>query len=130
MDLTARILLVEDDGIIQRLIATMLEGFGYSVVCAEDGEAGWHALSAGDNYDLLITDNNMPKLSGIEMIRKLRAVSMNLPVILISGEIPRTAKDFDSLLTPGLALEKPFGMAKLAGHVRDCLASVGASSGR
>jgi two-component system response regulator MprA len=130
MNAIARILLVEDDGIIQRLIATMLEGIGYSVVCAEDGEAGWQVLNGGESYDLVITDNNMPKLSGLDMIRRLRAVPMNLPVILISGEIPRGAKDLDSLLTPGLALEKPFGMAKLLGHVRDCLISVGSSSER
>jgi DNA-binding response OmpR family regulator len=124
MDAHGHILVVEDDTIIQRFIVVMLEGAGYSVTCAGDGEAGWEALSEG-NFDLLITDNNMPKLSGLEMIRRLRAVSLTLPVILISGDIPRGAKDLTTLLTPGLALQKPFTMRQLLGYVRANLVSVG-----
>lgn len=113
-----RILIVEDDDIIQRLITLTLEAAGYSIVCANDGEAGWDAVNAA-NFDLVITDNNMPRLSGIELIRRMRDAGMtSLPVLLISGEIPRTAKNFASLITPGLAVEKPFSMAKLLGHVR------------
>ncbi len=117
MEHHGRILVVEDDAIIQRLIGTMLEGAGYSVAFAEDGEAGGQALSSG-NFDLLITDNNMPKVSGVEMIRHLREAQHHLPIILISGEIPRHIPDLPALLTPGLALEKPFSMAQLLGHVR------------
>jgi YesN/AraC family two-component response regulator len=54
---------------------------------AEDGEFGWEALQA-KNYDLLITDNNMPKVSGLELVKKLRSARMALPVILASGAMP------------------------------------------
>lgn len=124
MDNHGRILVVEDDAVIQRLIGTMLDGAGYSTVFAEDGEAGWHALHSG-SFDLVITDNNMPKVTGVEMIRRLRNVYQHLPVILISGEVPRHVHDLTSLLTPGLALEKPFSMAQLLGHVRSQLVATG-----
>lgn len=124
MDNHGRILVVEDDAVIQRLIGTMLDGAGYSVVFAEDGEAGGLAFSSG-SFDLIITDNNMPKVSGVEMIRKLREANHHLPIILISGEIPRQLRDLNALLTPGLALEKPFSMAQLLGHVRAQLVAAG-----
>jgi len=124
MDHHGRILVVEDDAVIQRLIGTMLDGAGYSVVFAGDGEAGWEAMSAG-NFDLVITDNNMPNVTGVDMIRRLRATHRHLPVILISGEIPRHVRDLTALLTPGLALEKPFSMSQLLGHVRAQLVAAG-----
>lgn len=124
MDNHGKILVVEDDAVIQRLIGTMLDGAGYSVAFAEDGEAGWQALNAR-GFDLLITDNNMPKVSGVEMIRRLREANNHLPIILISGEIPRHVRDLAELLTPGIALEKPFSMAQLLGHVRAQLVAAG-----
>lgn len=119
-----RILVVEDDAVIQRLIGTMLDGAGYFIAFAEDGEAGWEALNSG-HFDLVITDNNMPKVTGVDMIRRLRATHHHLPVILISGEIPRHVPDLKTLLTPGLALEKPFTMAQLLGQVRAQLVAAG-----
>jgi DNA-binding response OmpR family regulator len=124
MDAHGRILVVEDDAVIQRLIGTMLDGVGYSVVFAVDGEAGLEAFNSS-GFDLIITDNNMPKVSGVEMIRRLRETHPHLPVILISGEIPRHLQDLTALLTPGIALEKPFSMAQLLGHVRAQLVAAG-----
>ena len=55
-----RILVVEDDISIRRLNTEVLRRSGYEVDAAEDGAAAWEALNA-DSYDLMITDNNMPK---------------------------------------------------------------------
>ena len=55
----------------------------YQVDTARDGAAGWEALHA-KSYDLLIVDNNMSKLSGVELVKKL-----TLPVLLASAAIPR-----------------------------------------
>ena len=59
-----RILVVDDDDDIRRFNAEALTGSGYHVEAAVDGAAGWEALNA-DRYDLLITDNSMPNISGI-----------------------------------------------------------------
>jgi DNA-binding response OmpR family regulator len=88
---------------------------------AEDGEAGWKLLhaarSAPDSYDLLITDLNMPKLTGFELIEKLRAAQMSLPVILVTSATPRHAER----LQLAALLRKPFSPAQLLQNVTEAL---------
>src|SRR6266850_2286293 len=81
-----RILVVDDDFDIRQLSAKVLRNRGYQVDAAEDGAAGWEALQTS-NYDLLITDHNMPKVSGVELVKKMRAARMTLPVVLASGTL-------------------------------------------
>ena len=117
---SAHILLVDDDPAIRGTVAFLLEGAGYRVGCAADGEAGWHALCA-DRSDLLITDHEMPKLTGLELLRRVRAVSRHLPAIMISGCPPLGEPDLESLLQPGAVLPKPFSIAVLLAKVRELL---------
>ncbi len=107
-----RVLLVEDDPIIQGLIAMSLRKAGFQVKCASDGEEGWIELCDG-HFDVLITDNNLPSLTGLALIRRLRTGDHQMPVLLISGQIPWHAPGLEKLLTPGRVLEKPFPMARL-----------------
>jgi len=79
-----RILVVEDDGDLRRLNAQALSLSGYEVETAVDGAAAWAELQT-NSYDLMITDNNMPKVTGVELLVKLRAARMELPVIMASG---------------------------------------------
>ena len=94
--LPQRILVVDDDADIRLLNCEVLIRSGYQVDTAEDGAAGWkmlHAVcSSPASYDLLITDNNMPKISGVELVKKLRAARMALPVILASSAVPPDAE--------------------------------------
>jgi DNA-binding response OmpR family regulator len=62
------ILVVEDDLSILQLSTSVLKSSGFQVDTAVDGAAGWDALHTS-SYDLLITDNNMPKLSGVELVQ-------------------------------------------------------------
>jgi len=78
---------VEDNRDLRQLNAGMLIHSGYAVEVAEDGAAAWEALQA-NRYDLLITDNNMPRLTGIELLKKLRSARMGLPVIMATGTVP------------------------------------------
>jgi len=117
---SAHILLVDDDPAIRGTVALLLEGAGYRVGCAADGEAGWHALCA-DRSDLLITDHEMPKLTGLELLRRVRTVSRHLPAIMISGCPPRGEADLESLLQPGAVLPKPFSIGVLLATVQELL---------
>jgi DNA-binding response OmpR family regulator len=117
---SAHILLVDDDPTVRGTMAFVLKRAGYRVGCAEDGEAGWHALCA-DPSDLLITDYEMPKLTGLELLRRVRAVSRRLPAILISGCPPRGEPDLESLLHPGAVIPKPFSVCALLAKVRELL---------
>jgi CheY-like chemotaxis protein len=79
-----RILVADDDPVIRRLISDVLINNGFTVNTASNGEQAWEALQY-DNYDLLVTDYEMPHLTGIELIERIRKVGMSLPVILVSG---------------------------------------------
>src|SRR6185436_9192931 len=73
-----RILLVEDNFDVRRLATRVLVRAGYEVDTAEDGQAGWEALLA-QSYALLITDNKMPRLSGLKLVKQLRSTQITLP---------------------------------------------------
>ena len=122
-----RILVVEDDGRARQFNVIVLARFGYQVDAAEDGEAGWEALCANP-YDLLITDNQMPKLCGVDLVRRLRTARMGLPAILASGAF--TADDLGEEPELGIVacLEKPFSAGELLGAV-DELFSDGTTPG-
>lgn len=104
---TARILLVEDDRSIGQLSAKVLSGAGYQVDTVESSQAAWESLQTG-NYCLLITDNQMPGLSGLELVRKLRSAQLALPVIMASGGIGAEELTQNKWLQPATVLPKPF----------------------
>src|ERR1700722_8747805 len=79
-----RILVVEDDEDMRRLNTEVLKQFGYQVDAVEDGAIAWDTLQR-NKYDLVVTDNAMPNLSGVELLRKLHAARMALPVIMATG---------------------------------------------
>ena len=115
---SSHILVVDDDGDIRQLSAGALVRFGYRVDLAEDGAAAWKALQA-NSYDLLITDNKMPKLSGVELVKKVRSVGMTLPVVLASSAIPTEELERNPWLQLAATLEKPFSRGQLLETVRE-----------
>jgi DNA-binding response OmpR family regulator len=115
-----RILVVDDDIYIRQFSTEVLIHSGYHVDAAEDGAAGWKALNA-DSYDLLITDHNMPRLTGVELVKKLRAARMALPVIMAAGILPNEEFTRDPWLRPDATLLKPYTVAELLGTVKEVL---------
>jgi DNA-binding response OmpR family regulator len=116
----SRILVVDDDTTSRQLSALALSSSGYHVDTAEDGAAGWEALHK-ENYDLLITDNSMPKVSGLELVQKIRSASMKLPVVMASGAIPAEALNGNRLLQLAATLLKPFTIDELLSTVKNVL---------
>ncbi len=111
------ILLVDDDSAIRGHIALLLRGSGYRVDTAGDGGTGLIALYFNP-YDLLITEHEMPKLSGLDLLRRMRACPLLLPAIMISGFIPWEEADLEWSLRPGAVVEKPFSFGALLAKVR------------
>ena len=75
---------MEDDDTICHLNAQALRHSGYHVDAAEDGAVAWETLQRSQ-YDLVVTDNDMPNVSGVELLKRLRASDIILPVIMASG---------------------------------------------
>jgi CheY-like chemotaxis protein len=115
-----RILVAEDDDDIRRLNVEVLTDSGYEVDAAEDGACAWDALQL-NSYDLLITDNNMRKMSGVELLKKLHAARMTLPVILTSGTMPVEELKRHPWLQIEAKLHKPYTLAKLLGTAGNVL---------
>jgi len=77
------ILLVDDcrDGLLVR--KTLLEELGYVVEVADNGEEGLKLFEAS-NYDVVVTDYRMPRMNGVELIQRIRAIDPNARIVLLS----------------------------------------------
>ena len=83
-----KILVVDDDAMAAELTGAVLEGLGHTVVLAEDGVDGADKLNAHADIALIISDMNMPMVSGIDLFRELREQGNTLPFILLTGDEP------------------------------------------
>ena len=115
-----RILVVDDDFETREIGSSMLRHSGFEVDAAGDGAIAWQALNT-DHYDLLITDYKMPRMSGVELIMKLHAVHMTLPVIMASATLPRDQFTRHPCLKPAAMLLQPCTVADLLGTVNQVL---------
>ena len=111
------ILVVEDEKKVASFIQRGLEGEGYTVDVANDGESGVE-LGSKNNYDLILMDIMLPKMDGLEAVKALRANGVVSPVLCL------TAKDTVDDIVAGLEvgsddyLTKPFAFAELLARVR------------
>ena len=107
-----RILVVDDEPDIRRLNTEVLVESGYQVDAAKDGVAAWQALHTG-RYDLLIADNTMPEVTGLELIKKMNSEGMNLPVILMSATLPMEELRLQPWRNIRATLSKPYTLVEL-----------------
>jgi DNA-binding NtrC family response regulator len=115
-----RILVVDDDSDLRLLYTDVLALPRYHVDAAEDGAAGWEALQA-NNYNLLITEHSLPKLTGVELVRKLRAARMAVPVVMAAGRLPTHELARNPSLQLAATLVKPFAVDALLDTVKNVL---------
>ncbi|MDR3457696.1 MAG: response regulator [Verrucomicrobiae bacterium] len=118
-----RILVVEDDPLIRRLNTEVLTFSGFQVDAAEDGAAAWVAIQ-NENYDLIVTDNDMPNLTGVELLQSLHEARLALPVILATSTIPQDDLDRHPWLHIDATLLKPYSFHELLAAVKNVLATI------
>jgi DNA-binding response OmpR family regulator len=116
---TPRILIVDDEDQIRFLLVRALREKGYEVVAVSDGAAGLEAvLTATDPYDLVVTNNCMPRMEGEELIARIREARPSLPMLHLddmSG--PHQLK-----LPPDVPnITKPFNLDALVSLVEELL---------
>lgn len=108
MALGARlILLAEDTTPIRNILEYSLRRAGYLVECVSDGEAADRVLQQ-TGFELVITDFMMPKLTGVQLIRRMRQRGDTTPVLLISGTVGAAALSAARRYGAVEVLEKPF----------------------
>jgi signal transduction histidine kinase/CheY-like chemotaxis protein len=80
-----RILLAEDEPEIRAVLKELLTRMGAEVVAGMDGEDAWNLWELLGPFDLLLTDQRMPRLNGLELLGRVRAARAGFPVLLMSG---------------------------------------------
>ena len=104
----AKVLVIDDDPRLRRVVRRMLQRGGHEVVEAQDGVEGTLRFGA-DHPDIVITDISMPGKEGIETILDLRRQNSSIPILVISGSDDRsqTYLQFAQKLGADAALTKP-----------------------
>lgn len=115
-----KILIIEDDHIISSLLVKFLKDNFYTVDLASDGEKGLN-LATVYKYDLIISDFLLPKLNGEEIIKKLRDLGNNTPILVMS--VCGQTKNKISLINHGADdyLPKPFLFTELLARIKAIL---------
>ncbi|HEY8714605.1 MAG TPA: response regulator transcription factor [Candidatus Acidoferrum sp.] len=112
-----RILVIEDEQKVAAFVRKGLEQEGYAVDVASDGEEGAYQ-SESYEYDAVILDLMLPKISGLEVLRKIRARKVALPVLILTakGTVDEKVAGLDAGASDYLV--KPFAFAELSARIR------------
>ena len=105
-----KILVVDDDSMAGEMTGAVLEEQGHEVILSEDGVDAAFKLNADSGIEMVISDMNMPMVSGIDLFRELREQGNLLPFILLTGDEPtgllRQEPRLDACLLKDFSLEE------------------------
>jgi CheY-like chemotaxis protein len=122
-----RLLFVDDDPVLVELGQEMLSELGYSVSAHTDSrEALAGFRKTPEDYDLVITDQTMPELTGYELTREIRKIRPEIPVILCTGFSETVTPERTGALGIGEVILKPLLMEEMAEKIRRVLDRAGA----
>ena len=114
-----RVLLVEDDELLGDGIRTGLKHYGHTIDWVKDGKAANDVLSnAHENFDIIVLDLGLPKMSGLDVLRRLRERNINTPVVILTAR--ETVDDRVKGLDAGADdyITKPFDLDELCARMR------------
>lgn len=105
-----QILVVDDDSFACEVTAAVVESAGHEVLLAENSIDAMEKLVAAPGIGMVISDMNMPLVSGIELFREMRNQGINLPFILLTGDSPdgflRTEPSLDGCMIKDSSMEE------------------------
>ncbi|KRB97913.1 hypothetical protein ASE11_13930 [Hydrogenophaga sp. Root209] len=117
-----RVLYVDDDVVMALMVERLLKRARFDVsVVHEPNVASILLKERPDAYDVLVTDYNMPGLSGLELIQAARVIRPDLPAILISGYVSEELRELCQRQNVGVVLEKQKSLDELTAAIERCL---------
>lgn len=114
--------LVDDEVEIRKLLVRSLERMGLNVEQFSDANFAWKRIADGARPDIIISDINMPEMTGTELYAKIRSAGLDIPVILITG-LPRENDERIQACGARWVIEKPFTTDKVTAAVTEALQS-------
>jgi CheY-like chemotaxis protein len=123
---SGRILVVEDEDFLRHLFRGILVRAGYEVETAVDGFEGWERIRR-ERFDVLLTDHNMPGMTGLELIAKVRGAEIPMAVIVATATLPEPSPGPDTWLDIAAILLKPFLPEELLVAVAMAIATTGSA---
>ncbi len=117
-----RVLVVDDEVHIVHVVAIKLRNNGYEVISADNGEEAYE-LACREKPDIIVTDYQMPVMTGLELVEKLRQYeeTKDIPVIMLTARSFAIPKEQQEELRISDCLSKPFSPKELLGNIEDVL---------
>lgn len=117
-----RVLVVDDEVHIVHVVAIKLRNNGYEVISADNGAEAYE-LACKEKPDIIVTDYQMPVMSGMELVEKLRQCDEtdDIPVIMLTARSFAISKEQQEELRISSCLSKPFSPKELLGNIEDVL---------
>ena len=117
-----RVLVVDDEIHIVHVVAIKLRNNGYEVISADNGAEAFE-LACEEKPDIIVTDYQMPVMSGLELLEKLRQrdETKDIPVIMLTARSFAISKEQQEELRISSCLSKPFSPKELLGNIEDVL---------
>jgi two-component system alkaline phosphatase synthesis response regulator PhoP len=115
-----KLLIIEDESSLRKMLTDDLELEGYEVICASDGEEGLK-LALEKKVDLVLLDVMMPKMSGWEVCRRIKANKKDLPIIMLTARGQESDKVMGLDLGADDYVTKPFSILELIARIKAIL---------
>jgi DNA-binding NtrC family response regulator len=117
MEFSRNVLIVEDDSAMAQMCAKLIRRRGHSAIIAESSRDALEIVRAGRDVDAVLTDVQMPQMSGIELLARVRELNTQLPVILMTGYTNLVGGAEAVALGAADYLSKPFNAETLIGSL-------------
>jgi CheY-like chemotaxis protein len=115
-----RILVVDDDDAVAECVSLFLLDAGYSVAALTDSNEALHRITADiDGYDVLVSDNSMPHLSGAQLIERSRSAGFHGKIVVYSGSVSADEEERFKAVGADVVLRKPFDLKLLVPTIMD-----------
>jgi CheY-like chemotaxis protein len=120
LEMAQRILLAEDEEPLREILTEALRDEGFEVIAAADGREALELFHARGPFDLVLLDEEMPRMTGRQLLAQLRESGSRIAALLFSGHLDLSAAE-QARLGVGPVLRKPLALADLGPAIRKAI---------